>query len=154
MVKIVPPSVQKFKPKNDYSKIDNVERAGYVANYEKIDTFINTGMLLMDYHANSSEYDIPESESDFEQDTPEYLEELTKQAEDFDSPPLMQHFDKITAEEVLDNADKVMKMSEKVDSKKTKKSEKSDAMAIKEAIKEGFSEINSTLKNSEPSQHV
>ena len=79
---------------------------------------------------------------------------MTKQAEDFDSPPLMQHFDKITAEEVLDNADKSIKISEKVDSKKNKKSEKSDAMAIKEAIKEGFSEVNSTLKNSKQSQQV
>ena len=128
--------------KHTYSSTDKVERSGYVPNDKKIDTFISSGLMLMDFHANNSEYDLPESESEYESDSKEYLEELTSDAEKFDSPPLAQFVDKISANEILDDGEKLLKESEKVaSSKKLARKKKTESEEIIDAIKDGFKSV-------------
>lgn len=88
------------------AEVDSVERFGFVPNEEKISTFIESGMVLMNQRQGVGEYEIQGGESDFEPDSVEYRDELTREAEEFDQQPLLQSIDKIEAEEILDNAEK------------------------------------------------
>lgn len=88
------------------SQVDSVERSGFVPNEEKISTFIESGMILMNQRQGIGEYEIQGGESDFDPDSVEYRDELTREAEEFDQQPLLQSIDKIEAEEILDNAEK------------------------------------------------
>lgn len=119
---------------------DKVERDGYRPNSEKIADFISTGNILNLSRASDADAELPAEESDFEPDSEEFREELTKDAENFDEVPLLQHFDKIDACEILDEVDKKVEEREKL-SKKPKVSRKSDKEEIVEAIKEGFDKL-------------
>lgn len=133
-----------------YSKIDSVERSGYVPNDKKVEAFMQTGSISA--LGNGGEYEIEEAESEFEADSPEYLEELEKDATDFieKNEPLSQFMDKITAVEVLNEADK------KIESDKRTRASKKQASASKEdsiikAITEGFDRVEKKHKTeSEP----
>lgn len=109
---VAPYSSDELDKKHEYSKVDHVERGGYIPNDKKIEEFISSGLALVQMRRGAGEYEIPEEESDFEEDSPEYLEELERQAEEYKEPPLMQHIDKMTAEEVLESADKALKQAE------------------------------------------
>lgn len=119
---------------------DKVERSGYRPNCEKVEEFLKTGNMLNLSRASDSEAELPAEESDFEPDSEEYREELTRDAEEFDEVPLLQHFDKIDACEILDEADKQVEEREKL-SKKPKVSRKTEKDEIVEAIKEGFDKL-------------
>ena len=67
-----------------YDTHDMVEREGYVPADKKIDTFIQTGMLLQNMQIGGPDYEIQGEESDFEADSLEFRDELTKDAENFD----------------------------------------------------------------------
>lgn len=124
-----------------HSTIDKVERGGYRPNSEKIDDFISTGNIVSLSRSQDSEAELPSEESEFEPDSEEYRDELTKDAENFDEEPLPQFMDKLTAEEILDNSDKLLKEREKLASEKKlarKDKKKSDADKIVEAIERGF----------------
>ena len=91
----------------DLSALDRVERGGYVPNEVRIQKFIDSGLVLFGQSAQGTgEYEIPGGESDYEADSDEYRDELEDEAENYNEAPLMQYIDKITAEEVLDNAEK------------------------------------------------
>lgn len=133
-----------------YSHIDNVERAGYVSNEQKITAFINQGLVLTEFRANSSEFDIPEQESEFESDSQEFLDELTRQAEEFDEKPLLQHLDKITAEETLKDAELSLNFAQKEAEKQSKRSKKqSDTDKIVASIEKGFESVKEKNKTNE-----
>lgn len=133
-MRIVAPYFEKEKPK-EYSSIDRVERGGYIPNDKKIETFIESGLSLVQMHRGTGEYEINEEESDFDEDSPEFLDELQKQAEEFTLPPLMQFVDKISAEEVLDSADKALREAEiELSEKKHKRSEKDATKSLVEAL--------------------
>lgn len=147
-VSIISPTFVEDEKVNVYSKIDRVERAGFVPNDKKIEQFIQSGVVGFDRHGGG-EYEIQESESDFEEDSPEFLEELTKQAEDFDNPPLAQHMDKLTAEEILSDAEKTME-SRKREPKKSKNGDTFEDSVVK-AITKGF-DVLKTEKNKAESE--
>lgn len=128
-----------------YSKIDSVERSGYVPNDKKVESFMQTGSISS--LSSGGEYEIDEEESDFEADSPEYLEELEKDATKFieNNEPLSQFMDKITAVEILNDADK------KIESEKRTRASKKQASASKEdsiikAITEGFNRVEKKNK--------
>lgn len=133
-----------------YSKIDSVERSGYVPNDKKVEAFMQTGSISS--LSSGGEYEIEEEESEFESDSPEYLEELEKDATKFmeENEPLSQFMDKITAVEILSEADK------KIESEKRTRASKKQASASKEdsiikAITEGFDRVEKKHKTeSEP----
>lgn len=142
---VCPYKSDELDKKNKYDTHDMVERDGFVSNERKIESFIETGMVLTEYHANASEYDIPEEESEYEQDTPEYLEELTKQAENYKETPLLQHLDKITAEEVLAEADLALERASKVN---TQKKPKDASERLIEALERNSKAIAESAKKS------
>lgn len=148
-VSIVSPTFVEDEKVNVYSKIDRVERGGFVPNDKKIEQFIQSGVVGFDRHG-SGEYEIQESESDFEEDSPEFLEELTKQAEDFDEPPLAQHMDKLTAEEILSDSEKIIE-SRKEEAKKPKKNASDFEDSVVKAITKGF-DVLKTEKNKAESE--
>lgn len=117
---------------------DNVERSGYIPNEKKIESFISSGLVLTEMRRGAGQYEIEESQSDYDSDTPEYLDELTKQAEAFDEKPLSQHLDKITCEEILDEADKALQSAMK--SSKRNKKASDDKEATAKAIADRVSE--------------
>lgn len=133
-----------------YSKIDSVERSGYVPNDKKVEAFLSNGSVSG--LSSAGEYEIEEEESDFEADSHEYLEELEKDATKFieENEPLSQFMDKITAVEILSEADK------KIESEKRTRASKKQASASKEdsivkAITEGFDRLEKKTKTeSEP----
>lgn len=147
-VSIISPTFVEDEKVNVYSKIDRVERAGFVPNDKKIEQFIQSGVVGFDRHGGG-EYEIQESESDFEEDSPEFLEELTKQAEDFDELPLAQHMDKLTAEEILSDTEKTME-SQKREPKKSKNGDTFEDSVVK-AITKGF-DVLKTEKNKAESE--
>lgn len=136
--------------KHIYSRFDKVEREGFVSNEQKIEAFINQGMVLTEYHGTSAEYDIGEEESDFESDSPEFIDELTNQALEDSRPPLIQHLDKITALESLENAEKTIEESES--RRKNKKTDVSDSEKVVNAIKEGFKAVSKEKNKTETPQ--
>lgn len=134
-----------------YSKIDSVERFGYVPNDKKVESFMATGNISS-LSSNSAGYEIEESESDFDADSPEYLEELEKDATDFieKNEPLSQFMDKITAVEVLNEADKKIESAKRTRASKKQASESKEDSIIK-AITEGFNRVEKKTKTeSEP----
>lgn len=142
-----------YDPKEDvkrvYSNIDTVERGGYIPNDKKIESFINSGLVLTEMRRGAGEYDIAESESDFEEDSPEYLEELTRQAEDYKEKPLAQFMDKITAVECLATAENQIHQSER-NKAKPKRAEKSEGDRIVEAIKDLKETVKTGKAEAEP----
>lgn len=122
----------------DLSALDRVERGGYVPNEVRIQKFIDSGMVLFGANGQGAgEYEILGSESDFEADSEEYRDELEAEAENYKEAPLMQYMDKITAEEVLDNAEKALRASEeaKKDTKHDRATEQANETASR-AVKE------------------
>lgn len=143
MFTLIPPTVSseiEVIKECGLDKHDRVERDGYRPNSDKIADFIATGNILNLSRASDAEAELPAEESDFEPDSEEYREELTRDAEEFDEVPLLQHFDKIDACEILDEADKKVEEREKL-RKKTKVSRKTEKDEIVEAIKEGFDKL-------------
>lgn len=131
---------------------DKVERDGYRPNSEKIADFISTGNILNLSRASDADAELPSAESDFEPDSEEFREELTRDAENFDEVPLLQHFDKIDACEILDEADKKVENNERARAK-NKKASVSKEDEIISAIKEGFERVEKTHKaESEPKE--
>lgn len=121
------------------SRFDNVERAGYIRPEDRIKTFIETGQLLQS-SALGGEYDIQGTETDSEPDSPEYVEELEKEAEDFNEAPLAQYMDKLTASEILAEADRELSNASKsVERDKTRKTEKDASKEFLEALKKEVS---------------
>lgn len=133
------------------STLDKVERSGYRPNCEKIADFLATGNIQNLSRASDTDAELPSEESEFEPDSEEYREELTKDAEEFDAPPLLQHFDKIDACEILNEADKAIEEREKL-SKKPKVSRKTDKEEIVEAIKEGFGSLKNNPERADAPQ--
>lgn len=130
---------------------DRVERDGYRPNSEKVADFIATGNMANLSRVSDSDAELPAEESDFEADSEEFREELTKDAENFDEVPLLQHFDKIDACEILDEAEKTVEEREKL-SKKPKVSRKTDKEEIVEAIKEGFGSLKNNPERTDAPQ--
>ena len=118
---------------------DKVERDGYVPNDKKIEIFLASGLVTQNMSRGGSEYEIQGGESDFEPDSPEFLEELTKDAENYNERPLEQYMDKITAEEVLSDAELTIETEKRT--KKNKKKEVSFEDSIVSAITKGFDRI-------------
>lgn len=140
-MRIVAPYFVTEEAVHTYDTHDKVEREGYVSNEKKIDTFIQTGLVLQNMSITGGpEYEIQGGESDFEPDSPEYLEELTKDAENYNEKPLEQYMDKITAEEILSDADKTIETEKRT--KKNKKKEVSFEDSIVSAITKGFDRID------------
>lgn len=107
------------------SSVDSVERAGYVSPDKKIETFLESGQLLQNMRAGGDSYEIEGTETELEPDSSEYIDELTKDAENYDEEVMPQHFDKMDAMEILDSADKKAEIaSKKRKGDKTPKSEK------------------------------
>lgn len=119
---------------------DNVERSGYVSPDKKIRSFIESGQLLQNYRASGDDYELQGEETELEPDSEEYRDELTKDAEKFDEDIMPQHLDKLSASEILDNADKEIK---RASVKPKKQKETSDK------ILEALDKINSTLETSQ-----
>ena len=142
-----------FDPKKEvvtvYDTHDMVERDGYVPNDKKIDTFIQTGMVLSSMHMGGDEYELQGAESDFEADTPEFREELTKDAESYDNPPLEQYMDKITAEETLATAELALKGRENQKKGGKRVSSETDTKEIVKAIKDGFSSLKTSADSAD-----
>lgn len=149
---IVPPYVSceiEVMKECNLDKHDKVERDGYRPPSEKVDDFIKTGNILALSRYTDGDAELPSEESEFEPDSEEYREELTKDAEEFDEAPLAQYVDKISAQEILDEADKKIEASEKL-SKKRKKVSQSPEAKIVDAIQKGFNQLN----NTEGAEHV
>lgn len=117
------------------SRIDNVERGGYVSPEKKIETYISTGMLLQNMHPSGDNYEIQGTETDLEADSEEYREELTSDAESFDEQPLPQFVDKLSASEILSEADRALENASKaqVDDKSSQKANEASER-VSEAI--------------------
>lgn len=117
------------------SSTDEVERGGYVSPDKKIETFLQTGQLLQNYHAGGDDYEMQGDESDFEADTEEYRDELTNDAETYDEEPLPQFMDKLTAVETLDEADKRLENATKQKRRdKTRESENDASKAFLDGL--------------------
>lgn len=95
------------------SRVDNVERGGYVSPDKKIETYIQTGMLLQNMHPSGDSYELQGTETDLEADSEEYRDELTADAESFDEQPLPQFVDKLSASEILSEADRALENASK-----------------------------------------
>lgn len=153
---LVPPTVRE-REKVLPSNIDRVERGGYVPNDKKIESFIESGTVLMNQRRGQGEYEIGESESDFEEDSPEYLEELEKEAIDYmeKNPPLNQFLDKVSANEILDEADKKMSDSDKASKRetKTRKEAKAESDAFSDNLAKKIAEaVTTKQKTSEKTE--
>lgn len=127
---------------NVYESIDKVEREGYIPNDKKIDSFVERGLVLTEMRDGVGEYELPSSESEFDEDSDEYLAELTKDAENYEEKPLLQHIDKLTAEEVLADAEK--ELSARKSRKKKTNDETSERKAflsdLKTSVEQGLKE--------------
>lgn len=137
-MKITAPYFVTEEAVHTYDIHDTVEREGYVPNDKKIDTFIETGMLMSNMRLGGEEYEIQGEESEFEADSPEFRDELTADAENFSERPLEQYMDKITANEILHDADLKQEYAEKAPKKK--KEPKIEDSVVK-AITDGFNKI-------------
>lgn len=132
------------------SRIDKVERSGYIRPEDRIETFIQTGMMLQEFHGNPSEFDLQGTETENEPDSREYVEELEEDAEKFEASPLLQHFDKIDACEILQNGENELKNAQ-IESKrdKTRKDEKDVSKAFLDGLEEkiisGITKANTTI---------
>lgn len=118
---IVPPYVSNeldihYEPAS--SALDKVERSGFVPPEKKIESFVNSGTLLQNYRAGGDSFELEGGESEFEEDSPEYREELTNDAENFDSPVLPQYMD------VLSASEKMADLMNKADSENFERTEK------------------------------
>lgn len=88
------------------SQEDKVERTGYIPAEKKIQSYIESGLLLQNYRGNSQEYDYEGGETELDPDSPEYLEELTTDADKDSLSPLPQYNDRM---ELLEQADTLQK---------------------------------------------
>lgn len=125
---------------------DSVERAGYVSPDKKIEAFLETGQLLQNYRAGGEDYEIQGEETDLEADSPEYVEELTKEAENFDNEVMPQFMDKLTANEILADADKSLENASKA--RKSVKTQPS-ANEASERLIEALNKVSDGLQRQE-----
>lgn len=140
-MKIVAPYFVTDESVHEYDTHDKVEREGYVPNDKKIDSFINTGMLMQNMRIGGEDYEIQGGESDFEADSIEFRNELTQDAENFAEQPLSQFLDKITAEEILADSENALKEREKTSKEKKLSRKKSDAEKIISSLDKGFGKL-------------
>lgn len=112
---------------------DQVERAGYISPDKKIEAFLSTGSVPST--SGGSDYELDQEEVDLDPSSDEYVEVLHKEAEEFTAPIMPQFVDKLSAVEILDQADKVLDAQKKAP-KPEKKSDNSE-------------KVLSTLKNIE-----
>lgn len=138
-MRIIAPYFVTEEAVHTYDKHDKVEREGYIPNEKKIDIFLQSGMVTQNMHNGGDEYEIQGTESDFEPDSAEYLQELTTDAENYNEQPLEQFMDKITAEEILSDADKSIEIEKRTSKKKKKDVSFEDS--IVSAITKGFDRI-------------
>lgn len=99
-MKILAPyrSTEKTAPELHFEKLsqdDNVERAGYVPAEKKIQSYMESGLLLQNYRGSSQEYDYEGVETDTDPDSPEYVEELGEDSEKDGLTPLPQFNDRM-----------------------------------------------------------
>lgn len=129
-----------------HSRIDNVERAGYVSPDKKIQTFIESGQLLQNYRTGGDEYELQGEETELDPDSPDYAEELTSDAEKL-GEPLPQFLDKISAMETLDNAEKSLEKADKASNndKSLKDAEKANSR-LSDAIEGVLNEYDKLSK--------
>lgn len=140
---IVPPYVTKDeKVRLDIVKdaTDVVERSGYVSPDKKIQSFIESGSLLQNIRTSGEEYDVQGGETDNEADSQEYVEELTKDAENYDGEVLPQFISTIEAVEKLDNIEKDSSAQSLANS-----SEVAERKKAKQAQKEFIEELSTSI---------
>lgn len=105
-ISIVPPYVtdrKEIRLECNLDDTDVVERSGYVSPDKKIQSFIESGTLLQGIRTSGEEYDVQGGETDAESDSPEYVEELTQDAENYDGECMPQFIDKLSANDYVDN---------------------------------------------------
>lgn len=146
-MKIVAPYFVTEEAVHGYNPHDKVEREGYVPNDKKVQTFIETGLLMQNMRLGGEEYEIQGEESDFEADSLEFRDELTRDAENFNQQPLNQFMDKITAEEILSDADKTIEIKKRTS--KNKKKDVSFEDSVVSAITKGFDRIEKKSNKAE-----
>lgn len=108
-ISIVPPYVtdDKFvRLECGLDDTDVVERSGYVSPEKKIKSYIETGVILQGIRTSGEEYDVQGGETDAEQDSQEYVDELTEDAEKYDGECMPQFIDKISANDYVDRKEK------------------------------------------------
>lgn len=133
-----------FEVIEDYH--DEVERQGYVSPDKKIQSFLQNGTVPAT--SGGSDYELQQEELECEIDSDEYIETLTREAENFDKPLMPQFVDKLSASEILNEADKYVigKEFEAKEKKKNAKVDKTDTVI--DALKKIESKI--AVKKEEP----
>lgn len=128
--------VSRYRSKDIYESIkdktDLVERSGYVSPDKKIESFIESGQLLQNYRASGSDYELQSEELEMDSDSDEYVEYLTNESENYSEQVMPQFIDKISANEILNEADK--KIDVLKNAPKPKKSDSKKALETLEKI--------------------
>lgn len=128
--------VSRYRSEDVYESIqdktDLVERSGYVSPDKKIEAFIESGQLLQNYRASGSDYELQSEELEMDSDSDEYVEYLTNESENYSDQVMPQFIDKISANEILNEADK--KIDVLKNAPKPKKSDSKKALETLEKI--------------------
>lgn len=128
--------VSRYRSEDVYESIkdksDLVERSGYVSPDKKIESFIESGQLLQNYRASGSDYELQSEELEMDSDSDEYVEYLTNESENYSEQLMPQFIDKISANEILNEADK--KIDVLKNAPKPKKSDSKKALETLEKI--------------------
>lgn len=130
------------------SGIDEVERSGFVSPDKKIQEYIRSGMVLQSIRTGGEEFDVQGGETDAEPNSPEFYDELTADAENYDGSPMPQFIDKISALETVDNAEKTFTANEAERNSETSK-RKSEADKQKKYIDEMTTSLASKINKGE-----
>lgn len=125
------------------SQEDKVERSGYIRPEVKIKSYLETGQLLQNYRPGGAEYDIQGEETDLDEDSPEFADELTEDAENFTQSPLPQFIDKMSAVETLNEFEQTFEQHSSEAEAKTKK-----ATAEENERKKSLKELGDTIAKS------
>lgn len=157
-ISIVPPYVtdDKFvRLECGLDDTDVVERSGYISPDKKIMSYIETGVILQGIRTSGEEFDVQGGETDAEQDSQEYVDELTEDAEKYDGECMPQFIDKISANDYVDmkekqiHANSLAEDSDVQERKKAKQQQKEfiDELSTSIAEKSKFSEKKSEIND-------
>lgn len=97
-----------------HDRTDNVERSEYISPDKKIESFIQSGLLLQNMNSGSGSYELDGSETDADPDSPEYRDELERDAEKLKGSALPQFFDKVDALETIERIEKSVQIDDNV----------------------------------------
>lgn len=150
-ISIVPPYVTdniKIRHEFFHDVTDLVERSGYISPDKKIQSFIDSGMILQGIRTAGEEYDVQGGETEAEADSPEYRDELTEDAENYQGECMPQFIDKISANEYVDTTLKNSEAKSLAEDSEVQERKKAKAER-KEFIDELSTSITNHSKSSE-----